>query len=189
MGYDLTVQGLIRKRAEMAGQVTALQARLGELIAAMSHIDASIRVFRPDIELDDLPERLAPAPFTGFRGEIQRFLLDELRKANHPLSTFDLAKRVMVKRGLDPDDKITFKLIAHRTGYSLSKLRRVGKVTSRRVGHGAPLEWELTGKLQDFSPSAPKLPRFPREREASLQDSCSICVRPKVADVDDMMIF
>ena len=143
MGYDLTVQGLIRKRAEMAGQVTALQAQLGELISAMSHIDASIRVFKPEIELDDLPERLAPAPFTGFRGEIRRFLLDTLRQANGPQTTFDLARAVMEKRGLDPDDKITFKLIAHRTGYSLAKLRRAGKVTSQRVGHGALLEWEL----------------------------------------------
>jgi hypothetical protein len=143
MGYDLTVQGLIRKRAEMAGQVTALQAQLGALIAAMSHIDASIRVFKPEIELDDLPERLAPAPFTGFRGEIQRFLLDELRTANHPLSTFDLAERVMVKRGLDPTDRITFTLIARRTGYGLSKMRTAGKVRSHREHRSAPLNWEL----------------------------------------------
>jgi len=84
----------------MAGQVEAMQAKLGALIADMTHLDATIRVFRPDIDLADLPEKLAPAPFTGFRGEIQRFLLDELRKANHPLSTFDLAETVMRKRGL-----------------------------------------------------------------------------------------
>ncbi len=144
MGYDLTVQGLIRKRAEMAGQVTALQAQLGELIAAMSHIDASIRVFKPEIELDDLPERLAPAPFTGFRGEIQRFLLDELRKANHPLSTFELAEAVMRKRGLDPADRIVFTLIARRTGYGLAKLRKSGRVTSHRAHNSAVMQWGLT---------------------------------------------
>jgi hypothetical protein len=143
MGYDLTVQGLIRKRAEMAGQVTALQAQLGELICALSHIDASIRVFKPDIDLEDLPERLAPAPFTGFRGEIQRFLLDELRGANHPLSTLELAERVMRKRGLDPADRVVFKLISHRTGYSLAKLRKAGKAVSQRAHRTAPLEWNL----------------------------------------------
>jgi len=146
MGYDLTVQGLIRKRAEMAGQVTALQAQLGELIAAMSHIDASIRVFKPEIELDDLPEKLAPAPFTGFRGEIQRFLLDELRKANHPLSTFNLAEAIMRKRGLDPADRVVFTLIARRTGYGLAKLRKSGRVTSHRAHRTAPMDWELAGR-------------------------------------------
>jgi len=143
MGYDLTLSGLLRKRAEMTGQVEALQAQLGALIADLSHVDATIRVFRPDIELADLPEKLAPAPFTGFRGEIQRFLLDELRKANHPLSTFDLAERIMRKRGLDPTDRLHFKLIARRTGYGLAKLRKRGKVTSKRAHSSAVMEWKL----------------------------------------------
>jgi hypothetical protein len=143
MGYDLTLSGLLRKRAEMAGQVEAMQAQLGALITDLSHIDAAIRVFRPDIDLADLPEKLAPAPFTGFRGEIQRFLVDEMRKANHPLSTFDLAERVMAKRGLDPSDRTVFTLIARRTGYALAKLRKAGKATSKRAHRSAPLQWEL----------------------------------------------
>jgi hypothetical protein len=143
MGYDLTLSGLLRKRAEMAGQVEAMQAQLGALITDLSHIDAAIRVFRPDIDLADLPEKLAPAPFTGFRGEIQRFLLDELRKANHPLSTFDLAKAIMRKRGLDPSDRTVFTLIARRTGYALAKLRKAGKATSERAHRSAPLEWTV----------------------------------------------
>ena len=141
MGYDLTLSGLLRKRAEMAGQVEAQQAALGKLIADLSHIDAAIRVFRPDIDLADLPEKLAPAPFTGFRGEIQRFLLDELRKANHPLSTFDLAERVLAKRGLNGEDRTIVKLIQRRTGYALAKLRKAGKAVSERDHRSAPLMW------------------------------------------------
>lgn len=147
MGYDLTLAGLLRKRAEMAGQVEAKQAELGALIADLSHVDATIRVFRPDIDLADLPEKLAPAPFTGFRGEIQRFLIDELRKANHPLSTFELAERVMAKRGLDPSDRVVFKLIAKRTGYALAKLRKAGGATSQRAHRSAPLEWALARSI------------------------------------------
>ena len=144
MGYDLTLSGLLRKRAEMAGQVEALQAQLGALIADLSHVDATIRVFRPDIDLADLPEKLAPAPFTGFRGEIQRFLLDELRKANAPLSTFDLAERIMAKRGIDASDRVLRNLINRRTGYGLAKLRKAGKVRSHCEHRSAPLNWELT---------------------------------------------
>jgi hypothetical protein len=127
----------------MAALIEGMQAALSQTIADIQHIDAAIRVFRPDIDLADLPEKLAPAPFTGFRGEIQRFLLDELRKANHPLSTFDLADRVMAKRGLDPADLVVRKLIRHRTGYALAKLRNKGKVASKRAHRSAPLEWEL----------------------------------------------
>lgn len=143
-GYDLTIQGLIRKRAELAGEVEAMNAKITAHMAALNSVDASIRVFRPDIDLDDLPERVAAAPFTGFRGEIQRFLLDELRKANGPQSTFDLADKIMERRGLDASDKIVVNLIRKRTGYALSKLRKAGKVVSSRSHRSAPLEWALS---------------------------------------------
>ena len=144
MGYDLTVQGLIRKRAELAGQVEAMHCQLASLMAALNAIDTSIRVFRPDIDLGDLPERIPPAPFTAFRGEFQRFLLDALRKANGPMDTFRLAEMVCERRGLDAADKIVFRLIARRTGYALSKLRRAGKVESRRVSGNGLMEWTLS---------------------------------------------
>lgn len=140
----MTVQGLIRKRAELAGEVEALNANITAHMAALNSIDASIRVFRPDIDLGDLPERVAVAPFTGFRGEIQRFLLDELRKANAPQSTFDLADKIMERRGLDATDKIVVSLIRKRTGYALAKLRKAGKAVSRARGKGAPLSWMLS---------------------------------------------
>ena len=127
----------------MAGQVEAMQAHLGELVANLSHIDGAIRVFRPDIDLADLPEKLAPAQFTCFRGEIQRFLLDTLRAANGPLDTLGLAEAAMRKRGLDPSDRVMFNLIARRTGYALAHMRKKGKVTSARAHRSAPLEWEL----------------------------------------------
>lgn len=100
-------------------------------------------VFSPHIELDELPEGSAPAAFTGFRGEIQRFLLDEMRKAEQPLNTFELADRIMAKRGIDASDRIHATLIRRRTGYALAKLRRAGKVSSRATGKGAPLLWSL----------------------------------------------
>jgi hypothetical protein len=143
MGYDLTVQGLIRKRAELAGQVEAMNAQLTATLAQLHALDSAIRVFKPDIDLDDLPCRSAAAPFTGFRGEIQRFLLDRLREANAPQSTFDLADAVMDKRGLDRSDKIATNLIRKRTGYALAKLRKAGRVTSSRSHRSAPLEWRL----------------------------------------------
>lgn len=144
-GYSLTLHGLIRKRAELAGELEGLRAQTRSLLSALQHIDATIRVFNPTIDLEDLPEGTVPPPFTGFRGEIQRFLIDELRKANHPLSTFDLADRLMAKRGLDANDRIALNLIRKRTGYALAKLRKAGRVTSKRAHRSAPLEWRISG--------------------------------------------
>ena len=145
MGYDLTVHGLIRKRADLAGQVEALHIHLASLMASLNAIDTSIRVFKPDIDLEDLPSRIPPAPMTAFRGEFQRFLLDELRKAERPLSTLELAASVMGRRMLDPTDKIVASLIARRTGYALCKMRKAGTVASRAI--------DRKGGLQEWSTS------------------------------------
>jgi hypothetical protein len=143
MGYDLTVQGLIRKRADLAGEAAGLKDQLGARLSDLDALDRVIRIFKPDIDLADLPARPAPLALTGTRGEFQRFLIDQLRKANHPLTTHKLAEIVMRERGLDCADRIAFKLISHRCGHSLAKMRRAGKVVSRRVGSGALLEWDL----------------------------------------------
>jgi hypothetical protein len=143
MGYDLTLSGLLRKRAEMAGQAEATRAQLGEQLSALDHLDAVIRIFKPDIDLEDLPERPVPPALSGTRGDLQRFLIDQMRRANQPLNTFELAEAVMRERGLDPADLAVRKLLRHRTGYALAKLRRKGKVTSSRAHRSAPLEWEL----------------------------------------------
>lgn len=140
MGYDLTVQGLLRKRAELAGQAEGLRDQLTARLAELDAIDRTIRVFQPDIDLDDLPTKPAPPAMTGARGEFQRFLLDALRKAEGPLTTHDLAKLVMAERGMNQADKVLAKLMRERTGNSLAKMRRAGKVTGRKATSGV-LEW------------------------------------------------
>lgn len=144
MGYDLTLSGLLRKRAEIAGQAEVLRAQLGDRLSALNHIDATIRIFKPDIDLEDLPEGVVAPALSGSRGDLQRFLTDQLRRSNRPLNTFELAEAVMRQRELDPADRILLKLIRHRTGYALAKLRNKGAVTSGRSHNSAPLEWTLT---------------------------------------------
>ena len=145
MGYDLALSGLLRKRGELAGEFESVQMKLTSLMADLNALDAAIRVLKPDLQLEDMPEGVPPTPFAGFRGEIQRFIMDELRKADGWLSTFDLAELVMRKRGLDAADRVIFKLVARRTGYALAKLRRRNAVVSRGAGRNAPLEWRLGG--------------------------------------------
>jgi hypothetical protein len=85
---------------------------------------------------------VAPA-LSGTRGDLQRFLLDQLRRSNHPLDTFALAEAVMRERGLDAQDRVIVKLIQRRTGYALAKLRNKGKATSGRAHRSAPLQWAV----------------------------------------------
>ena len=142
----MTLSGLLRKRAEIAGHAEALRAQFQEQLSALDHVDAVIRILKPDIDLADLPVRVAPPALSGTRGDLQRFLLTQLRTANGPLDTFQLAEHVMQKRGLDPADRVVAKLIQKRTGYAMAKLRRAGKVTSKRAHRSAPLEWSVVSR-------------------------------------------
>ena len=47
---DIATAALIRKRAELAGEVEALDARLAQLRADLVHLDAAIRIMCPDAE-------------------------------------------------------------------------------------------------------------------------------------------
>jgi hypothetical protein len=142
----LVVHGLLDKRAEIAGRIEAMQAQLAQLMADMDSLDRSIRIFEPDIDLTDGPVKPAPPPNAAFRGEVQRFLLHTLRKADVALTTHDLGRAVMEARGLNTSDKGLVKLISQRTGHSLSKLRKMGFVTSAKASPGGLLRWQLTGK-------------------------------------------
>src|SRR5687768_6793242 len=133
MGYDLTLAGLLRKREELATKAEVLRAQTGDLLSALDHIDAVIRIFKPDIDLSDLPARLAPPALSGTRGDLQRFLLDQLRQTNRPLNTFELADALIAARRLDANDRVTVKLMQRRVGYGLAKLRKAGKATSSRA--------------------------------------------------------
>lgn len=99
-GFELTLQGLLRKRGEMARDVEAMREQLGVLLSGLDHIDAAIRIFNPAIDLEDMPERPVPPPNPAFRGEVQRFLLHALRTAGEPMTTHDLAAAVMEARRL-----------------------------------------------------------------------------------------
>ena len=145
-GYYLTLHGLLRKRGELSSELEALRANLGVKLAALDHIDAVIRVFKPEIDLEDFPERPAPPPNAAFRGEVQRFLLHTLRITGRPMRTAQLGEAVMLSRNLNVQDRVLAKLVRTRTSHSLGRLRRQGFIEGYRWGKGAELEWRLTGR-------------------------------------------
>lgn len=144
-GYEITVSGLLRKRADLVSEIEGQRLAMEQNLASLAAMDSAIRVFRPDIEQADLPERPAPAASAAFRGEVQRFLLGALREAGKALTTTELATIIMRARKLNHADRTLGKLIRTRAGHSLSNLRRSGFVESRKYGSGAELEWRVSG--------------------------------------------
>ena len=111
---DIATAALIRKRAELAGEAEALDARLAQLRADLAHLDAAIRIMCPEAE----PELIRPrkpsrkgCDWFG-RQELLRMVLECARGAEQPLSTLELARAVMVRKGMDPGDAVALRRVA-----------------------------------------------------------------------------
>ena len=83
---EFAVSALSRKRGEMAGEIIAREAALDQLRADLVHLDAAIRIMRPDAE----PELIRPrkpsrkgCDWFG-RQELPRLVLGSLRAPNSP---------------------------------------------------------------------------------------------------------
>jgi hypothetical protein len=77
--------GLMAKRAEIGGKIEHLQDQLRQLVIDLDHIDASIHIFDPSIELEEIKARPVPAPHHAFRGQVTRIVIMTLRNAKKPL--------------------------------------------------------------------------------------------------------
>ena len=91
---ELHVIGALRnKRAELAGALRQLEQQLGQQRADLAHLDATMRLFNPDIRPNDIRPKQQRARNTWFRpGECLRLIYDELREATQPVTTRELAE-------------------------------------------------------------------------------------------------
>lgn len=70
------------------------------------------------------------------RNELRRFCLDELRKADGPISARDLAEKIITLEGKDTRDRRLRNDMVKRVGKSLKLLRQQGLAASKRDDHG-----------------------------------------------------
>ena len=91
MGEPHVISALSNKRAELAGIVSQLERQLGQQQANLAHLDATMRLFDPDIRPNKIRPRHQRARSVWFRpGECLRLIYDELRDAVQPMTTREL---------------------------------------------------------------------------------------------------
>src|SRR3982750_4408773 len=103
-GDTFAIGALVRKRAELAGLVERRRAELDALTANLGHLDPTLRLFDPEIRLDAIRPK-APRPAADpRRPEITtRMVLDALRWAGEPLTSREIAARLLAEMGTDGD--------------------------------------------------------------------------------------
>jgi hypothetical protein len=131
MKNDHVLSGLIAKRAELAGKIEMMQRDMRELVATIGHIDATIRAFDPNAEIEDINPKLPPR-FQAFKGEVSRLVLNALRKSEKPMPVSDLTLIVAAGRGINADDKPFMRVLSRRVGACLRNLRKKNLVCMMR---------------------------------------------------------
>jgi len=142
MTQSHVVTGLIAKRAELSGRIENMQNELKQLVTELDHIEASIRIFDPDVDFEAITPRRVPTAHHAMRGEVSRVVLETLR-AGRPMTTTALTDAVMRARGLDVKDSRLHRLIQNRVGACCNHWKRVRGVLKSMPGPGGVLIWEI----------------------------------------------
>jgi len=136
------VSALRSKRAELAGQIDALQDQLREAMIQIDHVDCTIRLFDPDIDLDEIRPKPLPPRHHAFKGQVTRSILAMLRTEG-AMDAKAITIRLMAERELNPNDKTLQKAMQKRIGAALRNLRERTLVQSEAAKNGL-LQWQIS---------------------------------------------
>ena len=135
--------GLVRKRADLAGEIERGQADLQRMIRDLESLDATILLFDADYQIEAIkPKSFRPPSDWAKRGEMSRIILNTLRQASEPLTTRDVAIQLMSERALDTGNIKLVRLMTKRCGVALRIQRDKGIVRSAQ-GPGQYHTWEI----------------------------------------------
>ena len=140
MAESHVVSGLVRKRAELAGQIDHHRQEMTRLLEVVDQLDATIRLFDPDYPIGRIrAERYRPRQRFFHPGECQRLVLEIVRDADSPLSTRVIAESLLQRKGL----AATSTLIERMQKNALAVIRRLeAKGIVQEVGtEGAAKSW------------------------------------------------
>ncbi len=142
MENEHVLSGLLRKRAEIAGLLENAQAEMRRLVIDLDSVDATIRLFNPDINLEEIRPKPLPPRHAAYKGEVARIVLGALRTAHHPMTAEELAMHVMAERDLNTSDARLRKTIMKRVHSCMRHYRGKGAVLSA-PGPGNRMLWRL----------------------------------------------
>jgi len=141
MAEPHVISALRSKRSELGGVVNQLEQRLEQHRADLAHLDATMRLFDPDIRPQEVRPKQQRVRSAWFRpGECLRLIYDELRDAPQAVTTRELAERVMRTKAMPTSDDRRRALIQKTILGSLNR----AKETIARIETGGVVSWQLS---------------------------------------------
>jgi len=142
--FEHTITGLLAKRRDMLTEAELIRDRLAEIKNDLSALDRTLATLGFTGDLEGMMPRQKRQVIFG-RGDLLRAILDELRGAERPLRSREIAQAIIAVRGDDPRDQRYIADLTRRVGKALRPLRESGIVQSAR-DRCANTVWKLVNQ-------------------------------------------
>lgn len=140
---DYVVQGLVKRRAELTGQIEKTHQDLHKMLDDLEKLDGTLTMFAPDFQAETIrPKAFRPPKDWSNRGDMSRVVLSIMRLSTEPMTTRDVALELLIERALDKHDLKLLRLMTKRVGVALRTQRERGVVESEQ-GPGQYMLWKM----------------------------------------------
>lgn len=117
---EFVLAGLVKRRAQLAGDIEAAHASLRKMVTDLESLDTTILQFDPSYRVEFIKAKaFRPPKDWSNRGEMSRIVLSILRQAAEPLTSRNIALEMLVERALDKNDQRLLRLMSKRVGGAL----------------------------------------------------------------------
>ena len=138
------VEGLIKRRAALAGEMKRAQAALSQMARDLETLDNALRIVAPDLDIPSIaPKMVKPPADWSKRGEMSRVVLGMLRLSQKPLTSREIAAEMIVHRGFAATPQL-LNLMTRRVSTCLRDRRDQGLVENAPTRGGQWLEWRIS---------------------------------------------
>jgi len=135
----MTYKNVLNKRIELFSEAELIMERLAEIKNDIQAIDKTLRIMGYDGELDAVMPRQRRHVIFG-QGELLDSLILELRHADRPLKSRELAQNVLASSGNDIRDRRAVSDLTRRVSKCLRVQRKAGLVMGQ-LNEARVMEW------------------------------------------------
>ena len=145
MGEPHVISALRDKRAEISGEILKLEKDIAQRRAKLMHLDATLKLFAPDMVLHTIrPKRPNGRKTSWFgHGERSRLVLSALRTAEGALTAREITGLLMADKNLDPSDLQVWDAIQKTVLAMLAGGNRKGVIQRIEGGLGEAVSWRI----------------------------------------------
>ena len=138
-GDRYALAALRDKRAVLASEIVQLERQLRHRKEALGHVDATLRLLDPSVDIDAIPTKRPRKRVKLFRqGELGRMIVGTLREADQPLSTQAITTAIIKAGGHGESARPS---VMSRVRGNLAYLHNREKVA--KSGSGKDVRWQI----------------------------------------------